>query len=253
MFGVPRSSDRDIGCVTVQINAVPLQAEDFFASQTGVQADHNENIRRQTFDRRKELDDLLVGKSFLILLRLSSLCGYAFTGRIVDDVAIDCGVENCFIKHVYGPINRVGFFRRCYESQSDIIGRYIGHIHMTQGSYNIVFDLGTVVGKGSCSDMCGLHQQPTLTIFSNRGGCSAEGSFFNLTLGFLNLLVEFLGGLGIKSHPLSIGIFNASSEILDAVKCHSPVLWDLLFLSAHSVTSWIFCFTAAVLLFYQTS
>ena len=124
---------------------------------------------------------------------------------------------------------------------------------MTQGSYNIIFDLGTVVGKGSCSDMCRLHQQPTLTIFSNRGGCSAEGSFFDLTLCLLNLLVEFLGGFGIKSHPLSISIFNASSEILDAVKCHSPVLGDLLFLSAHSVTSWIFCFTAAVLLFYQTS
>ena len=97
MLGVPRSSDRDIGCVTVQIYAVPLQAEDFFSSQTGIQADHNENIRRQTFDRRKELDDLLVSKSLLILLRFSSLCGYAFAGRIIDDVAIDCGVENCFL------------------------------------------------------------------------------------------------------------------------------------------------------------
>ena len=95
VLGVPRSSDRDIGGVTVQIYAVPLQVEDFFSSQTGIQADHNENIRRQTFDRRKELDDLLVSKSFLILLRLSSLCRYAFAGGIIDDVAIDCGVENC--------------------------------------------------------------------------------------------------------------------------------------------------------------
>ena len=88
--------------------------------------------------------------------------------------------ENGLAENHHRLINRSRLLGNRYEGKLDVIQGYISHSLVSQPSNNVPPHLRGIICQGGGPNMDGLHQQPLLTVLSNRRRSSTKRSTVNL-------------------------------------------------------------------------
>ena len=89
-------------------------------------------------------------------------------------------LENGLAEDYHRFIDRSRLLGNRYKCKLDVIQRYISHPLLSQPAYNVPPHLRGIICQGGGPNMDGLHQQPLLTVLSNRRRSSTKRSTVNL-------------------------------------------------------------------------
>ena len=238
MLCMPGSSHGNIWGISIKNYAIPFQSKDFLSTESGIQADHDKNIRRKSLNCSDQPFDLIICEGDAWLLLFSTLWRQPLTGASINDLTIKRRIENTLEKHLYGTIYRGWFVRNIYHRHFNIIGGDICHSHSPQWCDNIILDLWSIVSQCCGTYLSRLHYEPSCAILCHSRSCLPEYRLLNPALCLTHFFIEFLRCLCVKSDAPSVCIHQACSIVFDASLNYCSIYGNFFFLPCHFVTSW---------------